>query len=384
MSIYTIRTPDPNPPINQYNNQTKLVMSSNGYLHAVWQEFDDTYTKYSIMYGVSTNGGVSWTVGTARVTNYDCGFPSICTDNSTLYVAYVENDGGTAFPSGQIKVIKKAPNSSTVWDAPVVVTSATGYPQYAPSICIGSGSAVHVVWTGIASGSYVVARHSYGYYGSSFSVPYTVSSATSNKGYASCCYSAVEDKVFMFWNDLSTSNRKIDSRRYDGAYWAIANIYTDTLYTPGIPACCCDNLGNIHIVWQSSNGRIHYREWQYTPSNGLLTAVALINETSASHMYPTIQVDTGTPFKLHAFWQGKSSGQTYYSIRYDTSLDGATWTPTTLITPTTADLTYPNTNSGNIDTGFAFTYLDSTTLKFYKTSQTGFPMAHFKVSNTAL
>ena len=357
-------------------HERKLAMTSDGHLHIVYQ-MQDVSGIMQIYHSESSDGGATWTEEQVTSATRDQCYPSLAVDShDVLHLAW--QDGKLAEP-GVVPYVYYS-KKTTSWQAPELVAS---YAE-TPAIAVDSNNNVHVVY-----GPY---EYSPGYMGGGNGVRWRektsagwqaeeqVSESTS---WVNCAAIAIDgnDNVHVVFNNAPRSTYyDLHYRERTSSGWGTeVQINTENDNLGGTqPSIAVDSMNNVHIVWSypTDGGYYSIRHREFTNS---WQPVEDIEGPTAYHQEgANIAIDRQG--HLHVVWSGQSlASPTYLQIRereYDTS-----WQPIENLTSSATDdqidpsvmwANYPEISGVKTsvpDNGFAFVWMDGTTIKYYTSGQ---------------
>ena len=288
----------------QYNNQRKLARTSEGYLHRVYSKYIST--DYEIYYGLSTDGGNSWTSEKLTGSNTNCTNPIIITDsNDSIWILYENESNGiwSLYKEGLLD-----------WNNTQIPASIVGI---VPSCAIDSNNNLHLTYQAGNNIHYIY------YNGVIWSSAVLMSSGR---------YSSIgidtNDYLHVVWE----YDNNIRYRNKTGAGWqSIFNITENETYDQSYPCIAVDTSNNVHITWQTEDHKIKYRQntgsWQATQT--------VCDGATYEQRNPTIVISDGT----YVIWYGQTATyNTNYIIRYRKDTGGIN----DILHPSGKDAVYPN------------------------------------------
>jgi len=317
-----------------YNNQRKLVRTSDGTLYCVYAEAYFGY--WHIAVKKSVDNGETWTdwdiiSDFPDMTYYDHWNPSIAVDSKgILHVVWAGRASG--YDNFQIWYSKY----DGTWHKPVRI-STYQYMEYDdqwyPSIAVDSNDNLHVVWHGKGFGYGLHNQIWYAKYDGKWHTPVRISTYEGMHQYDQLCPCiAVDsnDNLHVVWYGKATGYdyNQIWHTKYDGIWHTPTRIstYSDMeLYDQRYSCIAVDDNDNLHVVWHGkTTGYDHNQIW-HTKYDGIWHTPTRISTYSGmenyDQYYPSIAVDSGN--RLHVVWQGKAEGYTDYDkvwyAKYETS-----------------------------------------------------------------
>ena len=395
MPSYTVKSGALNDSTTR-NIQRKLARTSNGTLWCVYHRSDGTYNQIYASY--STNEGETWVE--ERVTNAtDHQYrPSIAIDsNDNIHVVWYGRSWGTNPSCVNIQYRKR---TSSGWQAQEAITDKSDN-QYYPSIAIDSNDNIHIVWYGPGWGTNT--KYSDIQYRKRTSAGWQAQEAVTDKSdvqyYASIAIDS-SDNIHVVWCGkgwgTNTGCYNIRYRKRTSSGWQTQEAITDKGDSQYAPSIAVDSNDNIHVVWLGLGWEpnpdycnIRYRK---RTSSGWQTQEAVTNKNNGQY-YPSIAIDSND--NIHVVWCGYGWGTNTgrYNIQYR-KRTSAGWQTQIGLTDASVHQYYPNliwalhpTVSGvktnRSKSGYAFVWVDETTLKFYKSSDLNFVTITFIHKGTA-
>jgi hypothetical protein len=321
----------------------EIALDSSSHLHVVW--YDDTPGHYEIYYKKSTDGGTTWTAA-KRITwsSGDSKYPAMAIDLSDrLHVVWTEDtiggseiynkrssDGGATWtakqrltwagitsewpdiavdPSGLIHLVwqdstgeiyySRSPDG-TNWMLAKRITWTPGSSHY-PDLAIDSSGQLHVVWEDNTPGEYNYEV----YYRKSTNSGTTWSKARRLSWMENGSHSpdiAVDPSgnLHLVWYDENPSLYDIYYKNStdSGASWTAAKRLTSDLGWSAYPCLAGDVSGQLHLVWEDSEGDLSYRK--STNSGTSWSTIQRLTWTSGSSWDPIMIADSSG--NLHLVW----------------------------------------------------------------------------------
>jgi len=343
---------------SSYLSQRKLVRTTDGVLHAVYERNDESY-KSQIYHSYSSDGGKNWQEEAITSGGYNQNEPSIAVDShDNLHVVWV----GYSSESPNYRQIRYRKYDGS-WGSISNLTSGNYHQRY-PSIAIDSSDYLHVVWHGLHSGSTTYNQIRYIKYTTSWSSITNLTSASYGNYEPSIAIDS-SDYIHVVW-----SGNNIEYRKYTDSWQDIVAI-DDSIYSQDCPCIAVDGNDYVHVVWfgyhseSTSYPQIRYRK--YTNS---WQSIENLTSGDYGQNEPSIAVDSNN--YLHVVWYGESPENPlgYTQIRHIkytnswgsvedlTSVDQVQYYPNLLCAGHPNDRETP-------ESGFAFIWVDDTTLKYY-------------------
>jgi len=294
------------------NGKFKIIIDKDFLDKAVYPvSVDPSYTVKTGANTYSTEGNTQRKL--ARKSNGDlwCVYSRYDGTYDQIYASY-STDGGETWTEEQI-------------------CSASAYQLY-PSIAIDSNDNVHVVWSG--------------------------------KGWGT-----------------NTEYYNMQYRKRTSSGWQTQEAVTDKNYDQYYPSIAIDSNDNIHVVWEGYGWgtNTNYRNIQYRKrtSSGWQTQEA-VTDKNYTQSDPSIAIDSND--NIHVVWDGYGWGTNieYYNIQYRKRTSSG-WQTQEALTDKAVHQQYPNfiwalhpivsgAKTNRPKTGYAFVWMDGTTVKFYKSS----------------
>jgi hypothetical protein len=304
-----------------------IAVDSGNNLHAIWQ--DNTPGNWDIFYSKSTNGGATWSV-TVNVSNNagDSWYPAIATDSgNNLHVVWGDNT-----PGNWEIIYSKSTDGGATWSAAVDVSNNSGISS-SPTIVVGSGNSLHVVWYDTPSGGgnpdILYSKSTDG--GATWSAVVNISN-NSGGSFSPAIIVDSGNNLHVVWTDTTPGNYDIFySKSTDGgATWSAAVDVSNTSGESQYSAIAIDSGNNLHVVWRDDTPGNYETFYSKSTDGGVTWSAAVnISNDSGHSYYPAIAIDSGT---IHIAWEddtGQSGGPlppAPAEIFYSKSTDGGvTW-----------------------------------------------------------
>jgi len=363
----------------QTNNQRKLARTSDGTLWCVYHRSDGSYNQVYASY--STNDGETWTEEQLTNVSGNQYYPSIAIDSQdNIHVVWRGYGWGSNTNRNNIRYRKR---TSSGWQSHEAVTDIS-YHQYDPAIAVDSQDNIHAVWCGGGWGTNT-SYNNIQYRKRTSSGWQTQESVTDTNNNQSRPAIAIDsnDNVHVVWQGkgwgTNTANDDIQYRKRTSSGWQTQEDVTDKTDYQQSPSIAIDSNDDIHVVWygygwgtNTSYYNIRYRK---RTSSGWQSHEAVTDKDNNQYD-PTIAIDKND--NIHVVWhgQGWGSNPSYYNIQYRKRTSSG-WQTQEGLTDVTAYQYSPNciwalhpTVSGEkpnrTKTGYAFVWVDGSTIKFYK------------------
>ncbi len=368
-----------------WNNQRRLTRTSNGDLHSVYYRTSTSHS--NIFYAKSTDGGQLWTE--TNLTNdgtYNQQYPSIAVDSSNnLHVVW---EGTDAASPSNAQIRYKKYTVGTGWDAsPTDLSADSGYIQHYPTIAVDSSDNLHVIWCGGPGSFPSQVRYKKYTVGTGWGAVTNLTSDTVDQLFAALAVDS-SNNLHVAWYAFTAPNYRIRYIKYTvGTGWGAVTDLTTESYDQIIPSVAVDSSNNVHVVWEGNNSTTPYvtqiRYKKYTAGTGWGAIVNLTSDATYNQDRPTIAVDASD--NLQVVWHGNyTAAPTYSQIRYLKYTVGTGWGAITNLTSSAStNQQFPNLiwarwpvvggySSCRPKTGYAFTWTDGTTVKYYCSSNLTF------------
>jgi hypothetical protein len=270
-----------------------IAADGEGGVHVVWVDYRNGATDlyYRTLHG-STWGAER------RLTdapgNSLC--PSIAADD-TAAVHVVWED----YRDSNWEVYYKRGFDDSVWTGDDRLTTAGGNSLY-PSVAVGAGGSVHVVWQDSRDGNReIYYKHMTPLLGYDWSDDQrlTVSSGGSD---TPCITADPEGNLYVFWEDTRDGNSEIYCKAYNGYAWGADQRLTSDTGSSITPNAAATNSGEIHIVWcddRDGNEEIYYKHL----GGGTWSDDIRLTQAGADSRNPSIA--TGPDHSLDVVWQDR-------------------------------------------------------------------------------
>ena len=326
-----------------YTPQRNLARKSNGELWCVYSRSDGTYEQIYVAYSTD---GETWTEEQVCSGSDQQYYPSLAIDSQdNVHVVWTGRGWGSNPNYYNIQYRKR---TSSGWQAQEALTDKDD-KQYDPAIAIDSQDNVHVIWEGGGWGS--------------------------NPNYYNIQY-----------------------RKRTSSGWQAQEAVTDKDDDQYYPSIAVDSQDNIHIVWEgwgwgtnTGNANTQYRK---RTSSGWQTQEA-VTDVNYNQFDQTIAIDSQD--NVHVIWTGKGWGSNpdYYNVQYRKrtpsgwqTQEGLTDAAITQQYPSPIWALHPTISGAKTNrpkSGYAFVWMDGTTVKFYKSDDLSWDSKVVKVvSETAL
>jgi len=189
-----------------------------------------------------------------------------------------------------------------------------------PSVAIGPGDSVHVVWQDSTPGNWEI------HYKRSTDAGTTWGGTKRLTGTAGeSLYPAIDSSgsVHVVWEDGTPGNSEVYYRRSTdgGTTWNAATRLTWTPAGSFAPDIVMGTSNQVHVVWSDDNpgnDEIFYK--RSTDGGATWSAARRLTWTTGGSFVPTIAVDSGD--QVHIAWHDDTSGDN--EIYYKMSTDGGT------------------------------------------------------------
>lgn len=347
----------------QQNVGRNITRDSNGVFHIVYYESDGSY--FQIYYEKSTDEGLTWTGRTALTSgSYDQVEPAICVDsNDNLHVVWGGKHAGKA-SYYDLRYIKYTGS----WGSISNIGNST-YDEWRPSICVDSSDYLHVVWRRNTVASVNNHRLDYSKYITSWSTPIEVSSDNYNQGPASLTVDD-NDYIHMTWVGGSSSFPSVNNtfyRKYTTSWQTIVRITAQNRQSASGHAILESDGTTIWLIWHGrSPTSTTYTQIIYAKYTGSWGSSVDITSGSIYCRQPSPLINTSdditvpyryqsTPYELHkVIWNGSSWTDTAETSGSSNNQD----------LPESFYSYHPSAKSNIPVAGYAYAWMDSTTIKF--------------------
>ena len=380
-----------------YTPQRNLARTSDGTLWCVYSRSDGTYEQIYISYSPD---GETWTEEQVSSGSGHQYYPSVAVDSQdNVHVVWTGKGWGSNPNYNNIQYRKR---TSSGWQAQEAVTDKDS-TQYNPAIAIDSQGNVHVVWYGGGWGS------NPNYYNIQYrkrtSAGWQAQEALTDKDdkqYDPAIAIDSQDNVHIVWEGGGWGSNpdyyNIQYRKRTSSGWQAQEAVTDKDDDQYYPSIAVDSQDNIHIVWEgwgwgtnTGNANTQYRK---RTSSGWQTQEA-VTDVNYNQFDQTIAIDSQD--NVHVIWTGKGWGSNpdYYNVQYRKrtpsgwqTQEGLTDAAITQQYPSPIWALHPTISGAKTNrpkSGYAFVWMDGTTVKFYKSDDLSWDSKVVKVvSETAL
>jgi len=363
-----------------YCYQRKLARASDGTLWCVYHRSDGTY--YQIYVSYSTDGGETWVEEQVTKVASHQYWPSIAIDSKDNIHIVWHGAGWGSNPSYENIQYRK--RTSVDWEKQEAITDKDS-TQCFSSIAVDSNDNIHVVWSGLGWGS------NPDYYNIQYrkrtSSGWQVQEAVTDKNESQTNVSIAidsKDNIHVVWKGPGWGSNpdyyNIQYRMRTASGWEKQEAITDKDGHQVNPCIAIDSNDNVHVVWHGvgwgSNPRddIQYRKrtssgWQ---------AQEGVTDADDGQYNPSIAIDSED--NVHVVWRGLGWGSNpnNYNIQHRKRTSSG-WEKQEGLTDAHTNQYYPNLiwafqptvfglKINRPRTGYAFVWVDETTLKFYKSN----------------
>ena len=316
-----------------------IAIDSADTIHVVWDDYPFSITE--IYYKRSTDGGATWsTAKTLAWTSGQSVRPAIAIDSTdAIHVVWQDSS-----PGNHEIYYKSSKDGGVTWSATQNLTSTLG-GSMSPTVAIGSGDSVHVVWQDSTPGNWEI------HYKRSTDGGTTWGGArrlTWTDGESLNPAIASGDNTHVVWEEEESGNYEIYYKRSTdgGTTWGTAKRLTWTSAGSFAPAIAMGTSGQVHVAWSDDapgNDEIYYR--RSTDGGATWSAARRLTWTTGGSFVPTIAVDSSD--QVHIAWHDDTSGdnEIYYKMSTD---GGTTWSAAIRLAKLTGQSEYP---AMAIDTG---------------------------------
>ncbi len=381
----------------QYPGQRKLARDSNGYLYCVYNR---TYGGASnIMCAKSTDDGVNWTeyTLTASATISHRG-PSIAVDSyDYLHVVFNSSkDGGGGAGNGGITYMRSTDGGAS-WGTTRYLTKGDSLlSQMYPCMAVDSTDKLHVVWYGRYSGTganYEIRYCNSTNRGMTWSWPSNVTTySLFETGTAPSMAIDSNDFVHVVWHSTMGGAGGIEIRYSTengrGIWSAAVTISVDSNSNDQTyPCIAIDGDDYLHVVWYGKWSGGSVTQIRYTKKTTTWSAPYNISEYTGNQYNPSISVTTGLN-DLKVVWYGqKYAGDSALDLRFSEYKSTRWYQPTNLTYSMAYNFYYPNliwaenpNGTNRPYAGYAFIYANSTTIKYYESTDLSWTVLSCDVS----
>jgi len=364
-----------------YSFQRKLARTSDGTLWCVYHRSDGTYNQIYASY--STDGGETWTEEQVTNATDHQYYPSVAIDSqNTIHVVWHGLGWGTNSTYGNIQYRKR---TSSGWQ-PIEAVTDKNADQYVPSIAIDSNDNIHVVWRGLGWGTNTDYWNiQYRKRTSSGWQPIEAVTDKNADQYDSSIAIDSNDNIHVVWRGLgwgtNTDYWNIQYRKRTSSGWQSQEAVTDIVGRQRYISFAIDDSDNIHVVWPGKGWGTNTDYWniQYRKrtSSGW-QPIEAVTDKNADQTDSVIVIDKGD--NIHVVWRGLGWGTStgYYNIQYRKRTSSG-WEAQEGLTDTANNHYFPNSiwafhptifeqKTNRPRTGYAFVWVDGTTIKFYRSS----------------
>ena len=383
MASYTVKTGGETNSTGSSNGRS-LARTSDGVLWCVYKRSDGTYDQIYAAY--STDGGQTWTEEQVCSGSDTQGYASIAIDSSNnIHVVWYGKGWGT---NTDYENIQYRMRNATGWQPQESVTDVAHY-QYDPSIAVDSADNVHVVWHGQGWGSNT------GYYNIQYRKRTTSWQTqegvtdTGNDQYDASIAMDSADNIHVVWTGkgwgTNTSNYNIQYN-YRTTAWQTQEGVTDKDADQWDPSIAIDSADTIHVVWRGEGWGTNtsYYNIQYNYRTTAWQTQVGLTDVAYDQKSPSIAIDSAD--NIHVVWTGKGWGTntSYYNLQYRERTTA--WQTQVGLTDVAADQNFPKliwaldpilswAHTNRTKTGYAFVWVDDTTVKYYKSSDLNWDVA---------
>jgi len=375
MPYYTITT-EAHELSTSYLNARKLVRTT-GVLHAVYHRDDESY-KSQIYHAYSSDGGETWTEEALTSGIYAQVEPSIAIDSEdNLHVVWTGQHSGS---TSCLQVRYRKYDGS--WGSISNLTSESyqRHQRY-PAIAIDSNDNLHIVWHGKHSDSTTYDQIRYIKYTTSWGSITNLTSASYDNYEPSIAIDG-NNYVHVVWKGDSTEYRKFTTS------WQDIVKLDDSELGGDCPCIAVDGNDYVHVVWYGyHSGSTSYSQIRYRKYTDSWQTIENLTSGVYDQYEPSIAVDSNN--YLHVVWYGETPENPlgYWQVRHIKYTDS--WGSVEDLTSGDTVKYYPNllcarhpSDRGRTKTGFAFIFVDDTTLKYYASADLAWGQ-HYDRSGTA-
>ena len=247
----SIVTPAAGEDATEANSQPKLARTAGGTIYLVYAAPSGGFSQ--IFLARSTDGGIRWDRIPVTAARVDSKYAALAVDEGgAAHVAWTQYDRGT----GRVYYARYA---SGRWTPPVRVSVGAEYAGI-PSIAVGPGGRVHLVWYGIRSQAPAVrTRH-----GSIYEILYS---------------------------------------RTEGARWSVPVIISPGIPDSINPTLAADAAGRLHSAWYQFDARAY--QTRYTQYDGRWQQPVTVSTGGGDAAAVAMTVEPGG--KVHLAWEQRSA-----------------------------------------------------------------------------
>jgi len=363
------------------SSQRKLARTSDGTLWCVYSRSDGTY--YQIYASYSKDGGKTWIEEQVSYGTDTQDRPGIAVDSEdNIHVVWRGLGWGNNPDVWNLQYRKR---TSSGWQPQEAVTDENADQEH-PSIAVDSNDNLHIVWLGLGWGTNT------GYYNiqyrrrtsSGWQSREAVSDIDANQLVPMIAIDD-DDNVHVVWRGTgwgtNTGYHNIQYRKRTSTGWEPQEAVTDKDADQVNPSIAIDSGGNVHVVWFGKGWGTNTTNWniQYKrrTSSGWGSREA-VTDKNADQTHPVIAIDKDD--NIHIVWRGLGWGTNtgYYNIQYCKRTNSG-WQSRVGLTDTANNHHFPNgiwalhptvlgQKTNRPRTGYAFVWVDGTTIKFYRSS----------------
>jgi len=299
-----------NPVIPAYPS---MEMDSNGVLHIVWIEDDNSIGEVSYVQrrpdgSWSTVTNVSNTPGSARQ------LQAALDPRGGVHIVWTE------VTSNRVTIYHRARSPAGVWGATEDALSATNLPDASsPRMAVAPNGTIYLVWFS-STADYNDAFFTYRGTDGGWSAVQNISQIY-GMGFDMEIALAPNGSLHVAWNDTGSSGYLsvyYRQRRNDGQWLPLQKVSTNSMSHVYSFDMSVDSAATVHLVWAQGEGNLIYtKRWV---NQDWLPPVAITNATMSS--YPAIVADRSGI--AHVVWLSPSNGA--FSVYYMHQDGAASWT----------------------------------------------------------
>ncbi len=353
-----------------------IAIDNSGTLHVA---YSSDGPPYDVWYTSKPVGG-SWT-SRVNLSNdtYNSVFSSIAVDSTgRVWVAWQ-----TSITDQNNDVFVRTKPAGGSWEPVMNVSNRTPEDQN-PSIAVGAGDVLHLVWRSREPGNWEIIHTRY--VGGAWT-PFLNVSATSRGSHFPRMATGSGNNMYVVWEEELSSDVFFTAfRRWDGGQWLPLAYVSDPIKAL-YPSLGTDRAGNIYAVWTDYRSNTETYFSYSTDEGATWSADENVSQNGTASFYPDIAAEIGG--FVHIFWQDTAPGSLDIFYSKGTIPVGPPPTPTHTPSPTyTPSPTQPPQPHGYVDilahdplNHHDYTRLLDVTLELSATSEVGAQITEMRVCN---
>ncbi|HVP58457.1 MAG TPA: C39 family peptidase [bacterium] len=268
-----------------FSDAACIARGPDGSLHVAWVDQRDGNQE---IYYKRWDQASGWSAD-ERVTTYSevdrC--PTIAVGDSLVYLAWERRLGG----SYRVAAVEFATRGSAGWSSPVDVDGSPTRDSYHPSLTIGPGGLLHLVYERQTSNT--ANEHEKVMYkswnGAAWSASVGLSSGVSF-GRSPAIAVTSDSKIHVVWQDGEDLNGDIFYAWYDGTSWQPTQQIVAGGTEASTPSIATDPTGNVDVAWvDNRNGESEI--YMKTKSGGTWGSETRLSQASGASVLPTVAAD---------------------------------------------------------------------------------------------